>query len=109
MVKVKTKYMAKVEVDGEVWVARVEYTNRIRTFGTYRTKSKAIEFEMYPIKIEQSEFCVVETKDVDRRRACTEIKESTFRISKRKMDYFLSRADEWVHNALGKDLVINWV
>lgn len=109
MAKVKTKYMAKVEVDGEVWVARVEYTNGIRTFGTYRTKSKAIEYEMYPIKIEQSEFCVVETKDVDRRRACTEVKESTFRISQRKMNYFLSVADEWVHHVLGKDIEIVWV
>lgn len=112
MAKVKTKYEARVEVDGQTWLATVEYSNEERRISKgYYSKCKAVEYRMYPITIEHKDGYTVESVNIhdDRRRGCIEVKESTFRISKRKMDYFLSRADEWVHNALGKDLEINWV
>ena len=111
MAKVKTKYMARVNVNGEVWEASVEYSIKDRWFGSECHRCKAVEYYMSPVKVEQKDGYTVTTVDPydDRRRKCTEVKESTFRISQRKMNYYLSRADEWVHNALGKDLEIVWV
>ena len=108
---VKTKYTARVNVNGEVWEASVEYSIKDRKYGNEYFRCKAVEYYMSPVKVEQKDGYTVVTVDPydDRRRKCTEVKESTFRISQRKMDYFLSVADEWVHHVLGKDVEIVWV
>ena len=110
--KVKTSYETRVIVNGEIWEATLEYSNRKRRISkNYTSKSKVVERRIYPVKVIHENGKAIYAVDLtdDRRRGIVQFKESTYRISKSKMNFFLHEIDDWVHHVLGKDIEIVWV